>query len=430
LKQKHKIGAHSATALVISAMVGTGVYTSLGFQVLGIQSVWAILILWLVGGLVAFCGSLVYGEVGSVLQGSGGEYSYLSKLYHPAVGFMSGFVSATVGFAAPIALSSMAFGKYVNTFYPAIPSKWLATLLILVISLVQLGGIKMGAVFQRLSTTMNLVLIGLFVAFGLFLGPYDGFSLSFQIEDLQQVFTSSFAISLVYVSYSYSGWNTSAYIAGEIDKPEKNLPLSLFGGTALVTLLYLALNFTFLYTVPISELAGKVEVGHASAFAIWGENGAKIVSVLISLGLLASVNAMSFVGARVTKIIASDFHVFRVFIRENAAGSPWVAQVMQTCIALALIHTSTFEHVLTYIGFTLSLFTCLVVGGVFILRKKYPNHAGFQCWGYPFSPLIFLAVDIYMLGYIVWDRPYQSLSGFATVGLGALVYYMSVRREE
>lgn len=425
MRPKTTIGPHSATALVISAMIGTGVYTSLGFQVMGIHSIWAIMVLWLVGGVVAFCGSLAYGEIGSVLKVSGGEYSYLSKLYHPVVGFMSGFVSATVGFAAPIALSSMAFGHYVNTFMPSIPSKWLATILILFISSIQLGGIRIGAVFQRFSTALNLILIALFVTFGLILGPHNGFSITISDSDFSEIFTSAFAISLVYVSYSYSGWNTSAYIAAEIDKPERNLPLSLFGGTAIVTLLYLALNFTFLYTVPMSELEGKIEVGHVSAHAIWGQKGAVIVSALISLGLLASVNAMTFVGARVTKIIAQDFHVFRVFTKENQAGSPWAAQLMQVGIALILIHTSTFEHVLTYIGFTLSIFTCLVVGGVFILRKRHLDHSGFRTWGYPLTPIIFLVVDILMIAYIFWDRPYQSLAGFVTVGLGALVYYIT-----
>ena len=153
---KTKIGLSSATSLVVSAMIGTGVYTSLGFQVIGIQSIAALLILWVVGGLVALCGAMVYGEIGSVLQGSGGEYNYLSKIYHPVVGFMSGFVSATVGFAAPVALSSMAFGKYVGTFYTGVSSEWLATILILFVGVLQLGGIKPGAVFQRFSTTINL----------------------------------------------------------------------------------------------------------------------------------------------------------------------------------------------------------------------------------------------------------------------------------
>lgn len=425
MSKKTLIGPQSATALVISAMIGTGVYTSLGFQVLGIHSVWAIMALWLVGGIVAFCGSLVYGEIGSVLKVSGGEYSYLSKLYHPVVGFMSGFVSATVGFAAPIALSSMAFGHYVNTFLPTIPPQWLATFLIIAVSSVQLGGVKIGTFLQRFSTSTNLTLIVLFVVFGLLMGPHPGFTFAFSAFDFKEMLTSSFAISLVYVSYSYSGWNTSAYIAAEIDHPERNLPLSLFGGTAIVTLLYIALNFTFLYTVPMPELEGKIEVGHASAHAIWGQNGATLVSILIALGLLASVNAMTFVGARVTKIIAHDFHVFRVFTRENKAGNPWAAQSMQALIALVLIHSSTFEHVLTYIGFTLSLFTCLVVAGVFILRKRNIDHNGFRTWGYPLTPLVFLIVDILMIGYIFWDRPYQSLAGFATAGLGALVYYFS-----
>ena len=424
---KTKIGLSSATSLVVSAMIGTGVYTSLGFQVIGIQSVAALLLLWIVGGLVALCGAMVYGEIGSVLQGSGGEYNYLSKIYHPVVGFMSGFVSATVGFAAPVALSSMAFGKYVSTFYSGISSEWLATILILLVGLLQLGGIKPGAVFQRFSTTINLILIVLFVVFGLILGPHRSFDTSLGLENIDQVFSAAFAISLVYVSYSYSGWNSSAYIAGEIDKPEKNLPLSLFGGTAIVTLLYLTLNFTFLYTVPVADLAGKVEVGHVAANAIWGIDGAKIVSALIALGLLASVNAMSLIGPRVTKTIAHDFNVLNIFTKESKTGSPVAAQLLQTAVALLLVYTSTFEHVMAFIGFTLSLFTCLTVGGVFVLRNKFPNSAGFKTWAYPITPLFFLVVDILMMAYVFFNNPWQSLAGLGTALLGAVVFFFSLR---
>lgn len=424
---KTKIGLSSATALVISAMVGTGVYTSLGFQVLGVQSIIALLLLWLIGGLVALCGSLVYGEIGSVLQGSGGEYNYLSKLYHPIVGFMSGFVSATVGFAAPVALSSMAFGRYICTFFPELSSLWIATTLIIIVSIVQLTGIKPGAVFQKYCTVINLCLILTFVVFGLISGPYPSFDHTFGLGNIDQVFTSSFAISLVYVSYSYSGWNSSAYIAGEIDNPQRNLPLSLFGGTAVVTLLYLVLNFIFLYNVPIQDLAGKVEVGYVAAQTIFGLKGGSIVSALIALGLLASVNAMSMVGPRLTKAIAEDFTTFKIFTKENKSGNPYVSQLMLTVIALTMVHTSTFENVLTYIGFTLSLFTGLVVAGIFILRKRFSDHRGFRTWFYPVTPLFFLFVDGWMILYVFKENMVQSLAGLLTAGLGAVVYLINYK---
>lgn len=422
---KHKIGFASATALVISAMVGTGVYTSLGFQVMGIQSIWAIMILWLVGGLVALCGSLVYGELGSVLKGSGGEYNYLSRIYHPAVGCMSGFVSATIGFAAPVALSSMAFGKYVCTFFPNIPSEWLATVLIVCVTLLQLQGIRSGSVFQRFSTVVNVVLILLFVSIGLLLGPHTEVDLSFGTKDISQVFSSAFAISLVYVSYSYSGWNSSAYIAGEIDQPEKNLPLSLSCGAAVVAFLYISLNFSFLYNVPIPELAGKVEVGQVAATSLFGIQGSVIVSALIALGLMASVNAMSMVGPRVTRSVAYDFPIFRFFTIENKKGNPYMAQLLLAGIALLLVHTSTFQDVLTFIGFTLSLFTCLTVAGIFVLRSKFPPSTHFRTWGFPVTPLFFLVTELFMLVYIFIESPWQSIAGLTVAGTGSIIYFLS-----
>jgi basic amino acid/polyamine antiporter, APA family len=416
MPQSHKIGLHSATAITVSAMVGTGVYTSLGFQVAEIPSVWVILLLWLVGGLVALSGALVYGEIGSVLEGSGGEYHYLSKLYHPVVGFMSGFTSATVGFAAPVALSSMAFGHYVHLFIPQVSDTWLASLLLLAMTTVQLLGIKRTAVFQRISTVANILLMLFFVVLGLSLRPDAQFDSVCRIADFGQVFTSAFAVSLVYVSYSYSGWNSSAYVAGEIENPSKNLPLSLLLGTCLVVLLYMSLHFVFLYQVPMSDLEGKLEIGFVVAEAMFGHLGGKIVAVMIALGLLASVSAMTFVGLRLTQTVLVSFG--KTMFSEKS----WPALLLQFAIAMLLIHTSTFQHVLTYIGCTLSLFTCLTVAGVFVLRKRFPQHTGFKTPLYPLTPLFFVTVNLLMMAYIFWEQTMQSLAGFGTALFAASVY--------
>ncbi len=248
-------------------------------------------------------------------------------------------------------------------------------------------------------------------------------------SDLPLVFSAPFAVSLVFVMYAYSGWNGSAYIAGEVADPQRTIPRSLFLGTAIVTFLFLLLNFVFLRTAPISELAGKVEVGFVSALHIFSTGGARIMGLLISLGLVSSISAMAWAGPRVAQVIGEDLRFFAPLARRNRAGAPAVAILLQLGIVLFLLATSTFEAVLTYLGFTLTLSTAFTVAGVIVLRRREPALARpYRTWGYPFTPLLFLAVNGWMLVYVLTNKPMESLSGLATVLVGLGVYFLAAKR--
>ena len=429
-QQSQKLPLITAICLVIANMIGTGVFTSLGFQTVDIKSGFALLSLWFIGGIFALCGALCYGELGATMPRSGGEYHYLSKIYHPLIGFLSGWISATVGFAAPIALAAMALGAYLSNVFPILNPLLVAAVVVILVSLIHLQNMALGNSFQQVSTLIKVLLIILLIVSGfLFANPQD-LSFTPSGEDFALIFSSPFAVSFVYVTYSYAGWNTSVYLASDLKEPEKNVPRSLFVGTLVVMGFYLLLNFIFLYTTPIEKLAGELEVGYIAANQIFGSSGAKLMALLISIGLISSVSSLILAGPRVTEAIGEDLPFFQKLAHKNANGVPHYAIFMQLFIVLIFLITSTFEAVTTYLGFTITLFSCLTVLGLFIHRYKYPNaHRPYRTWGYPITPLIFLGLSVWILLFIFSSKPTESLMGLITIAFGIPLYWVASRKK-
>ena len=307
----------TATAIVIADMVGIGVFTSLGFQVGDIKSGFALLMLWIVGGAVALCGALCYAELATMLPRSSGEYNFLRRIYHPAFGFVAGWLSATVGFAAPIALAAMAFGVYFKAILPNAPPLLLGLGLTWLLALVHLCGVKFAGAFHNAWTIFKLALIVVFIVAGFTAGDAQPISFSPKSGALPAVMSAPFAISLVFVMYSYSGWNAATYIAGEVQNPARNLPRALLIGTAVVIVLYVGLNAVMLATTPLAELNGKLDVAMVAGRHIFGPLGARFVGGLISLGLVSSISAMMWIGPRVTMTMGEDMPALRLFARKS-----------------------------------------------------------------------------------------------------------------
>jgi APA family basic amino acid/polyamine antiporter len=400
MNSPHRLSRLSAISLVIANMIGTGVFTSLGFQLLGIQSPLAILLLWFVGGVIALCGALVYGELGAAMPRSGGEYHYLTKLYHPLIGFLSGWVSALIGFSAPVAAAAVAMGSYVHSVYPGVKPVWVALTTVIIITGIHATDLRLGSKFQNFFTVLKVLLILIFIVCGLSVSDHIALDWSFTAATSSQVFSGSFAVSLIYVSYAYSGWNAAAYIAGEMKSPQKDLPRALLYGTAGVMVMYILLNFVFLYTAPIAEMAGVVDIGHVSANYIFGTQGGKMVSMVIALLLISSISSMIIAGPRVSATIGEDFPMMKFIAYRNAKHVPVYAVILQSIISIGLIVTGTFEDIILYVGFTLSLFTLLTVAGIFIFRANQPNiERPYKTWGYPVTPIIFLCLTLWTLFY-------------------------------
>ena len=420
------IALTTATCIVVANMVGTGVFTSLGFQLMDLPAPFVILCLWALGGIAALCGALSYAELAAALPRSGGEYHFLSRVFHPALGFLSGWTSATVGFAAPIALSAMAFGTYAQGVFPGVSPLALSLALVWCASAVHFAGQKGGTVFQNGFTLLSVALIAVFILAGFHAMPTPGVSFMPVRHDLPLMTTGAFATSLVFVMYSYLGWNASTYIVNEIRDPQRNVPRSVFLGTLIVMLLYVALNAAFLWSTPRGAMTGKVDVGLIAGRQIFGAAGGRVVGGLICLGLVSSVSSMVWTGPRVTVAMGEDLPGLALLARKSPGGTPRIAIALQALIATVLLLTGTFKGVLVYIGLALTLFSALTVLGVIVLRIREPAlPRPYRTWGYPFTPFFFLIVSGIMGFYAARTSARESLIGLATILAGLIVYFLS-----
>jgi APA family basic amino acid/polyamine antiporter len=416
----------TATCIVVANMIGTGVFTSLGFQVTDLPSPFVILCLWVLGGAVALCGALSYAEVAAALPRSGGEYHFLSRIFHPALGFLAGWTSATVGFAAPIALSAMAFGTYAKGLAPGVSPLLLSLVLVWGTSAIHFSGLRRGSAFQNWFTFLKVALIVAFIVAGFLARRAPAVSFLPARHDWRLMTGGAFAISLVYVMYSYSGWNASTYIVNEIRDPVRNVPRSVFVGTLVVLVLYVALNAAFLRTTPMAAMAGQLEVGLIAGRQIFGGVGGQVVAALICLGLISSVSSMIWIGPRVTVAMGEDLPGLALLAIKTRNGTPRVALGAQAIITTVLLLSGKFEDVLVYIQMALILFSALTVLGVIVLRVREPGlPRPYRTWGYPVTPVLFLLVSAIMVFYVVQTKPWQSLAGLGTVLAGLIVYFAS-----
>ncbi len=415
--------------MVIANMIGTGVFTSLGFQVVDIKSGFPIEMLWVLGGVAALCGALTYGELGTALPRSGGEYHLLSRIVHPVVGFLSGWVSATVGFAAPTALAAIAFATYLAAVFPGIPVVHTAALVVLLFTALHCWSIVWGSRFNNVLTSLKVVLLLVIIIAAFRVPAVQDVTFLPRPGDFGLILTPAFAVSLVYVAFAYTGWNAAIYIVGEMEDPNRHLPRALFTGTAVVLVLYTLVNYAFMHTVPFEVLEGQIEVGYLSASRIFGETGGAIMAIVIAVILTSTISVMIFVGPRIVQVMGEDFPLLRKLSYRSAAGIPVYAILVQSLITLAFIYTATFEQVLLYAGFTLNLITAVTVAGVFVLRRGEPGiERPYRTWGYPWPPMVFLLLSGWSLTFMLIARPQESLAGLATLLAGLVIYVADYAR--
>ncbi len=421
----------TVAAVVIANMIGTGVFTSLGFQLVDIRSGFVIVVLWAVGGLIALCGAMSYAELGAALPRSGGEYNFLSRIYHPAAGFVSGWTSATIGFAAPTALAAMTFAAYARSSLGVgeqpMLEKLLAVVLVLALTAVHSFRRRQSGGLQAAFTVLKIGVILAFCGAALTLaGNSQAVTFLPAPGDTGIMAGSAFAVSLIYVSYAYTGWNSATYLASELEHPRRDLPIILFTGTAIVTLLYVALNTVFLMVAPMDALAGEVEVGYQAAVWAFGEQRARWTGLTLALLLVSTVSAMTLAGPRVLQVIGEDFRGLRLLARVNGDGLPYVAIVLQSTLAVVFILSSGLESMLVFAGFTLALNSFATVLGVFVLRIREPDlDRPYRTFGYPVTPLLYLLLMGWTLVYVLHTRPIEGLFGIALIASGVVMYLLA-----
>ncbi len=439
------IGLKSATALVIANIIGAGIFTSTGFQAGVLGHPGYIFLLWAVGGLLAFCGALCYAELGAAMPRAGGEYVYLRETYGLSFGFMSAFVSLFAGFAAPIASALKSLVRYLVFFFPALRqdpvfwgfvniNDWIAIGITWALVAIHLRGVKGGIRFNDWITLFKLTGIVLVVIAAVAVGSGHLSNLTYVSPAYGRLSLAdkwgAFATSLIFVMFCYSGWNASAYVAGEIRDPQKNLPRSLMLGTGIVLVLYLALNAVYFYGANVDMLANKVEVGLVASNALFGRGGAALVTIVLSLSLLASASAMTIAGPRVYYALGRDFAPFRIFAgTSTSTGAPAASLLLQGVITSAMILSGRVDQIQQYVGFTLTLFASIAITCVIVLRFRRPGMSRpFRTWGYPVTPLLFLAVSVWAMIWNFRGRPVESTLSLATVVLGGTIFYLMSSR--
>ncbi|MAS93313.1 MAG: amino acid permease [Verrucomicrobiales bacterium] len=438
-----KVGLVTAIAIVVANMVGTGVFGSLGFQVAGIPSGFPIMVLWLVGGIVSFCGAVCYAELASIFPKSGGEYHLLSRTYNPLIGFIAGWISVSVGFAAPVAANATLLGTYlgditgmeetvalfgkeipVHVFYFSVPT-------VILLTAIHLLKVKFIGIFQSVFTYAKVVLIIVLGLLGFFIGTSQEISFLPKEGDGELIRSQSFAISLVFVLYAYTGWNAATYMMDEVRNPEKTVPMALLIGTGIVTVLYMFVNAAFLYSTPIEDMAGKPQVGLISAKAILGDKGGMIMGILISFGLISTISSMTWAGPRVTAAIGRDHSLLQVLTKENRNGVPALAILIQGVIVILLVCTATFEQLINYVQALLTISSMMVVIGLIYLRIRHPElQRPYRAWGYPVTPILFALVSGYVLWFQIQGKTTEFLYGLGTLLLGLLLYFGIVAAEK
>jgi APA family basic amino acid/polyamine antiporter len=421
---RRSLGFAAALAVVVANIVGTGVFTTLGLQVQETTDGFALLALWAVGGFIALAGALTYGELSAAIRGSGGEYRFLGRIYHPSLGAVAGWVSIGAGFAAPVALAAMALGRYAGPLI-GVPPQTLGVVAILAATGVHLLAPAIGGRVQVAVTTLKVLLIAAFIVVGLGHGARTTLSFAPHASSWSVIASGPFALSLIFVSYAYSGFNAASYFQAEVVDAERNVPRALVTGTLIVTVLYVALNWVFLRTTPIADLTGQVEVGAIVAGHVLGESGGRVMSGLIAILLVSTISAMTLAGPRVIESMAEDLPPLRPLAQRTATGSPSRAVLLQGALALAFVMTDSFVGVLTYAGFTLTLSTVLAVVGVIVLRRREPDlPRPYHVWGYPWTPLFFAGFGVWTLLIVMRDRPLEAVGGAVTLGVAALFTWL------
>jgi basic amino acid/polyamine antiporter, APA family len=432
-----RIGWFTASCVLVSNIIGGGIFTTTGLMARDVGDPMLILLLWFAGALFAVGGAMVYGELGAALPHAGGDYVYLREAYGPLVAFLSGWTSFTIGFGAAVAASAISFSSYALRVVPIEDEqgwvgKGLSLSLLWIATIIHCRGVGAGGRMQLFLTTTKVVAIG-----GLILGGLAAVAGHFDHllarPTIQQPTLGTSAIALVIVTYCYLGWNVAGYIAGDIADPKRTLPKIMIGGTAFVAAIYLLLNVVYLSALSITELASEpiVPVAEKAAAALWGPQSGRVVAAILCLSIAGAVSAMTWAGPRVYWAMARDGMISPWLARLHPrTAAPDRAIIFQSLWASLLILSGTFEQLLVYSGLVLSLFMALTLSTIFRLRSTTVVDPGqYQAPLYPLLPAALIIGAATLVIYSLVQRPTESLYGAATVLSGIPLYYFWRRRQ-
>ena len=425
-----KLKLFSLTSIVIGDMIGAGIFTTSGLLLAQLHDPLLLVLLWVIGGAIALSGALSYGELGARFPNSGGDYAFLTRLFSPLAGFLSGWVSFLVGFSAPVAASSLAFSEYVIRTLPEdvlppqldITKKIIAVGIILVFTLIHYFGLRSGSRVQNVLTSVKIGLILILIVTGFAFG--EGSFEHFQIQKgdaIPGVNLKTMGLALMWILFAYTGWNASTYVGSEVHNPVKNIPRSLITGTFAVTAIYLLLNILYVYAVPPGEMEGVISIGGLTANKLFNRSLDQVFSLFIALILLSAISVLIIIGPRVYYAMAQSGHFFGLARKINRSRVPGISILMQSGLAIIYVMSGTFEQIITFLSFSLGIFPILAVIGVFKLRIK--GQTVLKVPGYPILPAFFILSSSMVLILAFLERPVESSISIGVILAGIPAYY-------
>lgn len=449
-----QLGLFDTTMIIIGIVIGSGIFLTTGLMARGIPSAALILLAWLFGGLHALAGALAYGELGAAMPRAGGQYVYLREAYGPFCGFLFGWVSFTMYLTGIIAALGVGFAEYAGYFAPALgmanvlfetevilpgwtfdyalsAGHFTAIALIVFLTVVNYRGVILSKYITNVSSVIKIAALGLFILFGLWSGSGQPVDYRFNPQEIDfGQLVVAFGVALIAVAWSFAGWEEVSFVAGEVRQPSRNLPRALFLGTAGVTVLYLLVNYVYLKTLPVAEMAGVVRVGEAAAGILFGETGAVLLSAAVIVSIVGAVNGSVLVGPRVYFAMARDGLFFKKAAEVHPRfRTPGRAVVLQAVWACALTLSGTFEDLITFVTFANLMLWIAAAAAVFTLRRKLPDlPRPYKAWGYPVVPFLFIAGSAGILVNMLFETPGEALSGLALTVLGVPAYLFLRRR--
>lgn len=449
-----KLGLFDSTMILMGIVIGSGIFLTTGIMAKSIPSPGLLLLAWLVGGLLTLAGALTYAELGAAFPEAGGQYVYLKNAYGPLFGFLFGWIVFLAYVTGGIAALAVGFAEYFSHFFPGLATdnflftadfsvfktsfqysfscgQIVAIIVIVLISIFNYIGVGLGKSIQNVITVIKIGIVLVFIILGLTIGKGTPGEIFFQPEgfSFSQV-VMGFGIALVAVSWAFDGWNNVNFVAGEIKKPERNLPLSLILGTVGITVLYFLVNLVYFYAMPMQEMIGVVRIAEKASEVLFGGTAAGLVSVAIMISILGSLNGSILTGPRVYYAMAKDKLFFqRVGKVHPKFRTPAFAIVIQCAWSCLLALSGTFEQLITFVMVVSIMFWIAATASVFTLRKKYPDMPRpYKTWGYPYVPIIFIIASSGILINAFIEVPVESLAGVIITILGIPVYYFWRRK--
>ena len=410
-------------------MIGAGVFTTSGFALADLGDRRFVLLAWLIGGLIAICGAISYGRLAHRITESGGEYLFLSRLVHPSIGFIAGWVSLLAGFTGAIAFAATVFESY--AIPESIRPDWFQPGLAGIAAIILFGALhsvvlKMGLITQNLIVILKIVLLVSFVlfAFAKFPTGWEGWNATTEPAEFS---IYALASTLVWISLSFSGFNAAVYVTGEFENPTRNVPRALILGTSIVTVFYLTLNFIFVYGASPEKLMAIPYVAAATSQVIGGFQLATLIRTIVSVALLSSISSMIVAGPRVYAKMASDGVFPSFFASTNRADHtvPMTAIWLQVILASAVVYFSSIKSLLDYLGFTLSISAALTVACIFWSHQRSDLQSN-RIW-YSMAALIYIAATLGLGILSAIGRPQQLVGFVATVASGLAVYWLMLK---